>query len=84
MRFVNYNQRRPSKQSESDFVRPAIQKPGCGASIYVQRKSLCVHFDVRKSASNVIVYMKDLQMCAYWPDSRHVAKAYFIIGLHSQ
>ena len=46
-------------------------------SVRVQRKSLCVHFDVRKSASNVILYMKDLQMCAYCPDSRHVA--YFII-----
>ena len=30
-------------------------------------------FHVRKSASNVVLlYMKDLQMCAYCPDSRHV------------
>ena len=29
-------------------------------------------FRVRKSASNLLLYMKDLQMCAYCPDSRHV------------
>ena len=34
-------------------------------------------FRVRKSASNVLLYMKDLQMCAYYPDCRHVP--YFII-----
>ena len=55
----------------------AIQKPRCGATVCAQRKSLCVYFDVRKSASNVLLYMKDLQMCAYCTDSRHVP--YFII-----
>ena len=54
-------------------AKAAIQKPGCGTTVCVQRKSLCVHFDVRKSASNVLLYMKDLQMCAYCPASRHVA-----------
>ena len=34
-------------------------------------------FRVRKSASNVLLYMKDLQMFAYYPDCRHVP--YFII-----
>ena len=70
-----YNQR---KRSESASVRP--QKPRCGATVCVQGKSLCVHFDIRKSASNVILYIKDLQICAYCPDSGHVA--YFI--LHCQ
>ena len=47
--FVNYNQR---KRSES--ASATIQKPWCGVTVCVQRKSLCVHFDVRKNASNVI------------------------------
>ena len=34
-------------------------------------------FRVRKSTSNVLLYMQDLQMCAYSPDSRHVP--HFII-----
>ena len=49
----------------------------CGATVCVQRKPLCVHFDVRKIASNVLFYTKDLQMCTYCQDSRHVQ--YFII-----
>ena len=34
-------------------------------------------FRVGKSASNVLFYMKDLHICEYCPDSRHVP--YFII-----
>ena len=60
----------------------AIQKPRCDATVCIQRKSLYIglHFDVRKSASNVLLYMKDLQMCitARILDMR----PYFII--HSQ
>ena len=55
----------------------ALHKPRCGATVCVQRKPLMVHFDVRKSASKVLLYMKDLQMWAYCPHSRHVH--YFII-----
>ena len=44
--------------------RAAITKSRCGATVCVQRKQLCVHFDVTKSASNVLLYTKDLQMCA--------------------
>ena len=36
----------------------APQKPWGGATVYVKRKSICVHFDVRKSALNVLLYMK--------------------------
>ena len=43
---------------------------------FASKESGC-YFDVRKSASNVLLCMKDLQMCAYCPDCRHVA--YFII-----
>ena len=41
------------------------------------KKALLVHFDARKSASKVLLYMKDLQMWAYCPHSRYVQ--YFII-----
>ena len=43
----------------------ALQKPRCGTTVCVKRKSICVHFEVRKSALNVLPYMKGLQMCAY-------------------
>ena len=66
------------KRSESASVRPYRNRGvPCGVTVCFQRKSLCVHFDIMKSALNVILYMKDLQMCAYCPDSGHVA--YFII-----
>ena len=78
--FICHNKRSSSSSSSSSSstrLCAAIQKPWCGATVCVQRKLLCVHFDVRKSASNVLLYKKDLQMCAYCPDSRHVP--YFII-----
>ena len=49
-------------RSRSMNTRAALQKPRCGATVCVQRKPLLVHFDVRKSASKVLLYMKDLQM----------------------
>ena len=61
--------------SESGTKRlcAAKQKPGCGATVCVQRKSLCVHFDVRKSASNVLLlYEKRPSHVWILPDSRHV------------
>ena len=64
-------------KAERKRLCAAIQKPGCGATVCAQRKSRSVHFESGKSASNVLLYMKDLQMCAYCPDSRHVP--YFII-----
>ena len=68
VRFVKYNQR---KRSEA---------PLCGHSTETAVWRHCLRpkevafrtFQVRKSASNVLFYMKDLQMCAYCPDSRHV------------
>ena len=33
----------------------APQKPWCGATVCIKRKSICVHFDVRKSALNVLL-----------------------------
>ena len=44
----------------------APQKLRCGATVCVKRKSICVHFDIRKSALNVLLYMKELQICAYY------------------
>ena len=68
-----YNQR---KRSESACVRP-YRNRGVAPLFASKRKSICVHFDIRKSALNVILYMNDIQMCAYCPYSGHVA--YFII-----
>ena len=43
----------------------APQKPQCGTTVCIKRKSICVHFDVRKRALNVLLYMKELQISAY-------------------
>ena len=70
MRFANYSQR---KRSESASVRPDRNRDV--APLFASKES-GFYFDVRKSASSVLLCMKDLQMCAYCPDCRHVA--YFI------
>ena len=77
VQFVNYNQR---KRCESASVANWPYRNRDVAPLFASKESgfaLPVHFDVRKSASNVLLRMKHLQMCAYCPDSRHVA--YFII-----
>ena len=74
MRFVNYNQR---KRGESASVR--LERNRDLALLFASTKESDSYFDVRKSASSVLLCMKDLQMCAYCPDCRHVA--YFIIHL---
>ena len=43
----------------------APQKPWCGATVCVKRKLICVHFDVSKSALNVLLYMKELNVLLY-------------------
>ena len=43
-------------------VTGVLQKPRSGATVCVHRKPPLAHFDVRKSASKVLLYMKDLQM----------------------
>ena len=73
MRFVNYNQR---KRSESASVRP-YRNRGVALLFASKESHFAYYFDVRKTASNVKLYMKDLQMCAYCQDSTDVA--YFII-----
>ena len=70
---VCYNQR---KRSESASVRP-YRNRGVAPLFASKESRLIVYFDIRKSASTVIIYMKDLQMCAHCQDSGHVA--YFII-----
>ena len=34
----------------------APQKPRCSATFCIKRKSICIHFDVRKGALNVLLY----------------------------
>ena len=43
----------------------APQKRRCGATVCVKIMSICIHFDIRKIALNVFLYMKELQICAY-------------------
>ena len=71
VRFVNYNQR---KRSKSASVRPYRNRDV--APLFASKES-GFYFDVSKSASSVLLCTKDLRMCAYCPDCRHVA--YFII-----
>ena len=60
-----YNRR---KQSESASVRP-YRNSGV-ASLFASKESRFAYISTSgKSALNVILYMKDIQMCAYCPDA---------------
>ena len=41
----------------------APQKPQCGATVCAKSKSICIHFDIRKRALNVLLYMKATHLC---------------------
>ena len=42
-----------------------IQKPRCGATVCVQRKSLCVHFDATRSTAVVDVARAVMVVCIF-------------------
>ena len=41
----------------------APRKTRCGATFCMKRKSICIYFDVRKSALNVLLYMRATNLC---------------------
>ena len=44
----------------------------------LKTKSICVHFNVRKSALTVLLYMKELQVCTYYSID-NVPKQYAVL-----
>ena len=75
IRMREYLCRRLSAARRRQKYEPGYRETGMWRHCLRPKKVAFRSFRVRKSASNV--YMKDLQMCAYCPDSRHVP--YFII-----
>ena len=73
--IVIYNQLKWRKFGSAS-VRP-YRNRGVAPLFASKESPFYLHFEVRKNASKVLLYMKDLQMWAYCPHSRHMH--YFII-----